>query len=147
MRLTAVIATTLTIAALALPAFAQSREEVMARIESIHGNSVGFGEAFGLLQDAFLSGDPTTIADLAAYPLTVSANGEVYDILAAQDLVDNFDTLLTQDTIDALSSQDYADLIVTSEGVGFANGALWMSNICTDDACSGTYWAIISINN
>lgn len=147
MHLESAAAALFTLAMLATPTLAQSEEEVTNQIESIHGNSVGFGEAFGLLQDAFLSGDPTTIADLAAYPLTVSANGEVYDILAAQDLVDNFDTLLTQDTIDALSSQDYADLIVTSEGVGFGNGALWMSNICTDDACSGTYWAIISINN
>ena len=91
--------------------------------------------------------DPTAIADLGVYPLTVSANGEVYDILEAQDLVDNFDSLVTQETIDAVSSQDYADLIVTSEGVGFANGALWMSLVCFDDACSETGWGIIRINN
>lgn len=144
MRLTA-LALALTL--VAVPAFAQSEEDVMAQIESIHGDSIGFGEAFGLLQDAFLFGDPTTIADLGAYPLTVNANGEVYDILEPQDLVDNFDSLLTQETKDALGSQDFADLIVTSEGVGFANGALWMSNICYDDSCSQTAWAIISINN
>ena len=141
------VATALALTVLAVPAFAQSEEDVMARIESIHGDSVGFGEAFGLLQDAFLFGDPTTIADLGAYPLTVHANGEVYDILEPQDLVDNFDSLLTQETIDGLSSQDFDDLIVTSEGVGFANGALWMTNICADDSCAETYWAIISINN
>ena len=146
MRLTA-LAVAFALTLIAAPAFAQSEEDVMAQIETIHGDSAGFGEAFGLLQDAFLFGDPTTIADLGAYPLTVSANGEVYDILEPQDLVDNFDTLLTQETINGLSSQDLADLIVTSEGVGFANGALWMSNICIDDSCSETYWAIISINN
>lgn len=133
--------------ALTAPVLAQSEEDVMTRIENIHGDSVGFGEAFGLMQDAFLFGDPITIADLAEYPLTISANGEVYDILEPQDLVDNFDTLLTQETIDGLSSQDFDDLIVTSEGVGFANGALWMTNICTDDSCAETYWAIIAINN
>ena len=146
MRLTA-LAVAFALTLIAAPAFAQSEEDVMAQIETIHGDSAGFGEAFGLLQDAFLFGDPTTIADLGAYPLTVSANGEVYDILEPQDLVDNFDSLLTQETIDGLSSQDFDDLIVTSEGVGFANGALWMSNICTDDSCTQTYWAIISINN
>ncbi len=146
MRLTA-LAAAFALTLIAAPAFAQSEEDIMAQIETIHGDSAGFGEAFGLLQDAFLFGDPTTIADLGAYPLTVSANGEVYDILEPQDLVDNFDTLLTQETIDGLSSQDFDDLIVTSEGVGFANGALWMSNLCTDDSCSATYWAIIAINN
>ncbi len=146
MRLT-VLAAAFVLTLATVPAFAQSEEDVIAQIENIHGDSVGFGEAFGRLQDAFLFGDPTTIADLGAYPLTVNANGEVYDILEPQDLVDNFDALLTQETQDALGSQDFADLIVTSEGVGFANGALWMSNICYDDACNKTAWAIISINN
>lgn len=141
------VATALALTLLAVPASAQSEEDVIARIESIHGDFEGFSEAFALMQDAFLFGDPTTIADLGEYPLTVSANGEVYDILEPQDLVDNFDTLLTQQTIQGLSSQDFDDLIVTSDGVGFANGALWMTNICTDDSCSETYWAIIAINN
>jgi hypothetical protein len=147
MRLSTITASFFAVTLLATPAFAQSEEDVMNQIENIHGDSVGFGEAFARLQDAFLFGDPTSIADQGAYPLTVHANGEVYDILEAQDLVDNFDTLVTQDTIDALSSQDYADLIVTSEGVGFGNGVLWMSNICYDDACNKTAWAIIAINN
>ncbi|KQX35684.1 hypothetical protein ASD04_12955 [Devosia sp. Root436] len=132
---------------LAAPAFAQSEEDVMGQIENLHGMSVEFGEAFGLLQDAFLFGDPTTIADLGVYPLTVEANGEIYDITEPQDLVDNFDYLLTPDTIAALSSQDYADLIVTSDGVGFANGALWMNLICVDDACAQAWWGITRINN
>jgi len=140
-------AAVLAVTVFALPAFAQSEEDILAQIESIHGDSIGFGEAFALMQDAFLFADPAAIADLGAYPLTVRANGEVYDILEPQDLVDNFDMLLTQDTIDGLSSQDFDDLIVTSDGVGFANGALWMSNICTDDSCAETYWAIIAINN
>ncbi|SEQ31203.1 hypothetical protein SAMN05428969_2673 [Devosia sp. YR412] len=132
---------------LATPVFAQSEEDVLAQIENLHGESDAFGEAFAALQDAFLFDNPTSIADLAFYPLTVRANGEVYDILEAQDLVDNFDSLLTQETIDGLSSQDFGDLIVTSDGVGFANGALWMSLVCIDDGCAETSWGIISINN
>lgn len=134
-------------AAFAVPAFAQSEEDVMANIESIHGDSEGFGEAFGQLQDAFLFGDPTTIAALGLYPMTVNANGETYDILEEQDFIDNFDALLTPETQTALGSQDFNDLIVTSEGVGFANGALWMTNVCLDDSCAQTHWGILSINN
>ena len=146
MRLTLLAALPLLAAALALPAAAQE-EAIMAEIENLHGDSVAFGEAFGLLQDAFLFGDPVTIADLAFYPLTVEANGELYDILEPQDLVDNFDYLLLQETRDALASQDFADLIVTGDGVGFANGALWMANVCLDDGCSETAWGIIRITN
>jgi hypothetical protein len=147
MRHTLLVTALIISVALITPVFAQSEEEVMARIEDLHGEATAFGEAFGLLQDAFLFGDPTTIADLGLYPLTVRANGEVYDVLEAQDLVDNFDSLLTPQTIEALSAQDYADLIVTSEGVGFGNGALWMTLACLDDSCTQTQWGILSINN
>ncbi|HEY8575335.1 MAG TPA: hypothetical protein VIL88_03235 [Devosia sp.] len=145
MRLLAPLA--LLAALLATPAFAQSEEDVMARIENLHGMSEEFGEAFAQLQDAFLFDDPATLANLAFYPLEVAANGELYDVLEAQDLVDNFDSLLTEDTLAALGSQDFADLIVTSEGVGFADGALWMSLVCLDDACEDAEWGIIRIDN
>jgi hypothetical protein len=132
---------------LAAPAFSQSEEDVMAQIENIHGDSEGFGEAFGQLQDAFLFDDPQSFAALGIYPLTVRANGEVYDLLEARDLVDNFDSLVSAETQDAIRSQDFADLIVTSEGVGLGNGALWMTNVCLDDGCTETQWGILSINN
>ncbi|WP_172125707.1 MULTISPECIES: hypothetical protein [unclassified Devosia] len=133
---------------LAVPAFAQSEEAVFERIETIQGDAEGFGEAFATLQEAFLMGDPAqTLAELANYPFEIAANGELYDIFAPEDLVDNFDTLISEDTRGALASQDYADLIVTSEGVGFGDGVLWMANICTDESCDETYWAITRINN
>lgn len=137
----------LALSLLATPAFAQSEEDVIAQIESLHGDFEGFSEIFAQFQDAFLFGDPGNLADLAFYPLTVRANGEEYDILEPQDLVDNIGSLLTEETIEALSSQDFADLIVTSEGVGFGNGALWMSLVCADDTCAEASWGIISINN
>ena len=147
MRRSILAAIPLALTLFAAPAYAQSEEDVMSQIENLHGDSTGFGEAFGRLQDAFLFDDPTSIADLGFYPMTVNANGETYDILEAQDLVDNFDSLLTPETQAALGSQDFADLIVTSEGVGFANGALWMTNVCLDDGCAQTQWGILSINN
>jgi hypothetical protein len=147
MRLNIFVAALSVIALGASPAFAQSEEDVMYDIENIHGDSVGFGEAFSILQESFLFDDPAAFANLGFYPMTVSANGEVNDILEPQDLVDNFGFLLTSETQSALGGQDFADLIVTSEGVGFANGALWMTNVCLDDSCSETQWGILSINN
>jgi hypothetical protein len=148
MRITLIAAALIAFSLAIAPAFAQSEEEVVNQIESIHGDSVGFGEAFGMLQDGFLFGDlAVTMANMAFYPLPIEANGEAYDIIEPQDLIDNFSDLVTLDTQDALASQDFADLIVTSEGVGFANGALWMTNVCLDDGCAETQWGILSINN
>ncbi len=132
---------------LAAPANAQSEEEVHASIESIHGDADGFFELFSLLQEAITFGDPVTVAQHAFYPLTVNANGETYDVLEEQDLIDNFDMLVSQETQDALLNQDVADLIVTSEGVGIGDGALWITNVCLDDNCAETQWGILSINN
>ena len=147
MRLSLFAAAALACAAFATPVFAQSEEDVMAQIETLHGMSTEFGEAFAQLQDSFLFGDPSGIASLGVYPLPVQANGEAYDLLEPQDLVDNFDALLTEETQSALGGQDFDDLIVTSDGVGFANGALWMSLLCEDDSCNNAHWAITSINN
>lgn len=143
--LAALVALALT--ALAAPAFAQTDQEVMAQIETLHGQSEDFAAAFGALTESFFSGDASTLADMAVYPLTVEANGETYDIANAEDLIDNAQTLLTPETVDALANQKLSDLIVNSDGVGFANGALWMALICTDDACSESYWGVTRINN
>lgn len=143
MRLAPVL---LAFACSALPAFAQSEEDVMNRIETIHGNAEGFFDVFGAMQDAVMFGDPTSIAQYGLYPLTVNANGETYDVLEEQDLSENFDALVSPETLDALRTQDIADLIVTDEGVGIGDGAIWITNICLDDACDETQWGIFSIN-
>lgn len=134
-------------ASLVVPAFAGEDPAILDEIEAIHGDSAGFVAIFDELHEVFYSGDPSGFAALAYYPLTVNANGETYDILSADDFVANVDSLLMVETREALADQAMSDLIVTSEGVGFANGAVWMSNVCLDDACSETAWGIISINN
>jgi hypothetical protein len=146
MRLTALFAAT-ALLAFSTQAFAQSEEDVMNEIEFLHGQSIEFGEAFATLQDAFLFDNLSALADLGSYPFEVAANGELHEITEPAEFIDNIDALLTTETIDALASQDYADLIVTSDGVGFGNGALWMSLVCLDEACSEASWGIIRINN
>jgi hypothetical protein len=123
-----------------------SEEEVYANIEAIHGDADGFFEVFAGVQDATMF-NPVDITGYAIYPLTINANGETYDILEEQDFIDNFDSLILPETLEAIGSQDVDDLIVTSEGVGLGNGAMWITNICLDDACSDTQWGILSINN
>jgi len=129
------------------PALAQSEEEVSASIETIHGDSEGFFELYAALQDAILLEDPTAIADHAFYPLRINTDGESQEVPDAEALVDDFHNLIWPETLEALGTQDVADLIVTSEGVGIGNGAIWLTNICLDDSCAETQWGILSINN
>jgi hypothetical protein len=128
-------------------AFAQSEEDVAANIEAVQGDSEGFFELYGLMQDAMMFGDPVTIAANVVYPITIAANGESYEVASEQDMTDNFDTLVSAEAQEAIRTQDIGDLIVTSDGVGFGDGKVWVANVCDDDSCAQTHWGIIAINN
>jgi hypothetical protein len=126
------------------PALAQ---DALERIDAIHGDVDGFEDLLWTLQDSLSTGDVDTTASLFEYPLVVEANGEVYDIFSYEDMVENFDVLMMEWTIEALLDLSEDDLIVTSEGVGMVDGAVWATNICADDSCEDTYWALIALNN
>lgn len=131
------------------PAMAQSDDDVFAALEGVYGieEAGNFDAYFTALTTAFAEGDHETVAAMGGYPFEVAANGELYDILAAEDFIANFDALLLPETIEAIAGQAYADLIVTDEGVGFANGALWLANVCADAACASSDWLITRISN
>ena len=136
------------LAAFIVPATAQmSPEQMNAQIEQVHGFSAEFGTAFDEITAAMRDGDPDTVAAYGAYPLEVAANGELYDLIEAQDLVDNWGSLLLPQTIQDIGEQDYGSLIVTSDGIGFANGSMWMNFVCDDDSCTSGYWLITRISN
>ena len=116
--------------------WAQSEEDVYNRIEALHGNAGDLAEPLLTLVEAMGNGDAASVAGLASYPLRVDANGESYDILNADDLIENFDALVTQETRDAVARQRYERLFVNSDGVMLADGAVWMGNICDTDDCS-----------
>ena len=153
MRAALFAAATLGLAATALPVLAQAdfgidaEQAIHDSIATLHGDADGFDMIFAEIQNALAAEDIATTAALAEYPLAVSANGEVYDIIDTEDFTTYFDTIMPENTYQAVLAQDYADLIVTGDGVGFADGAVWVTNICTDDSCAETYWAIIAINN
>ncbi|MBX4905992.1 hypothetical protein HJA82_01095 [Rhizobium bangladeshense] len=128
-------------------AAAQSDSEVYNRIEELHGDAAGFDRPLRQLVQAMRAGDAETIAGLAEYPLSVKADGETYDVENAEDFIENFDDLVTQETRRAVGRQQYEDLFVSSEGVMLANGAVWMGAVCDDNACEESHWAIIAINN
>ncbi|GLQ11754.1 hypothetical protein GCM10007913_36860 [Devosia yakushimensis] len=144
-----IFAAALTLILTVSPALAQTDDDVFAALEGVYGieEAGNFDAYFTALTAAFAEDDRETVAAMGGYPFEVAANGELYDILAPEDLIANFDALLLPETIEAIAGQDYADLIVTDEGVGFANGALWLANVCADEACASSDWLITRITN
>nr|WP_316654864.1 hypothetical protein [uncultured Gellertiella sp.] len=128
-------------------AFAASDEEIYNQVDQLHGHADQLDKVLPEIRRAFGDGDSRRLATYSSFPLPVKNNGEAYDINDGADLVKYFDTLVTQQTRDAVAAMDYGDLIVNSSGVGLANGAVWLSFVCADDACKDGKWQIISINN
>lgn len=145
-RLAASVVVAVALAASALPAHA-GENEVLADVENLLGDAAGFVDAYWLLREAITQGDPVTVAELGAYPLTIRANGEVYDVSAPEDLVDGYEMLVTQETQSVVSGQEIGALLVNSDGVMFGNGELWMAPVCEDDRCTVASWRIIAVNN
>lgn len=131
----------------ALPAAAEQQMDTRFLIEEMLGNAQGFDRTFRRLQNAMRSDDPVTLANLGEYPLTVSTNGQVFEVPSADHLISEYDTLMPEPTRREIAAQRYDDLIVSSEGVGFANGAIWMNAICDTEDCSVSHWSIVGINN
>lgn len=130
-------------------AAAQSEAGVRAALETIYGAEQAdlFDDYFEVVVQGFAEHNLELLTSLGSYPFEVAANGELYDIFRPEDFADNFDALLSSETIEAIADQHYADLIVTDQGVGFADGALWLGNVCGDDTCSTSDWLIIRITN
>ena len=133
------------VALLSSPAYS-SEDEVAAQIESMHGGLETFNEAFDKLTQAMANNDAEAVAQLSEYPLLVHANGETYDVQSGADVIENFDTLVSEETRSIVANQSYADLFVNGDGVMFGNGSLWMHKVCEDDDCQYSYWAIRSIS-
>lgn len=129
----------------ATPAFC-GEDEVASQIETMHGGLGAFNEAFDRLTQAMANGDAEAIAQLSEYPLLVHANGETYDVQSGADVIENFETLVSEETRSIVANQSYADLFVNGDGVMFGDGSVWMHKVCEDDDCQNSYWAIRSIS-
>lgn len=143
----ALVAKAVALIALIQPALAADEASTWDRIESIHGDAAGFFELVDTLQNAVTTGDAASIAEYGFYPLAVNDSDGNYEIIGASDFVDSFDIAFTAETQQAVLNQNPDDMIVTSEGVGLGNGAIWLTNVCLDDTCTQTQWGILSINN
>ncbi len=141
------IASAIVVAAMIQPTFAQDDQPVWNNIEAIHGDADGLFDLLEELQDAVIAEDAETIAQHALYPLAVNDSDGNYDVADVDEFLDSFDIIFTPETQQALLDQTAGDLIVTSEGIGVGNGAIWLTNVCLDDACAETQWGILSINN
>jgi hypothetical protein len=125
----------------------QTVADVNAKIEQLLGDPGQFEAAFNAITAAIGENNAGGLARWIAYPMTISYNDEELTIADANDFVDNYEDLVTEDVYDAVRNQRYADLFVNSDGVMFGDGQIWMSFVCRDEACIKSDVKIISIHS
>jgi hypothetical protein len=142
----AFIAALFLLGGLAMPASAQSPEDLNARIDMLFGEHDSLAKAFDVLTEAVRDEDAATIASMVKYPFDVSVDGDEMTLEGEQDFIDNYDAIITPKIADVVGNQDYGALFANQDGVMFGNGEMWLTAICTDNSCASSYWAISAIN-
>ena len=136
-RSTAILFSAALVTALLASGSARADEaSVDQQIETLLGDSADYKELFYAFKVAVEEGKSDIVVSLVNYPITVTIDGEEATYESEQELLDNYDSVFTENIVEAISGQDYGDLFVNSEGVMIGNGEVWISGICEDSACN-----------
>ncbi|SAL01303.1 hypothetical protein [Caballeronia ptereochthonis] len=148
MRLTGILTGLAVAAALAIPgaAFAQSDQEVDARMDALVGAHEPYRAFFDRLQHAVAAGDRNAVADMVSYPITVRAAGRKTTLRSKRDFVARYQSIFTPKLVDTVARQKYATLFVRDQGAMIGDGGIWFSGVCRDEACKRSDVRITAFN-
>lgn len=121
-------------------AVAQSATEVNEALDTLFGEHERLETFFSDVQQAVTDDDADAVAQMVAYPISISIDGETVDIAEESQFVADFDQIFTAEVKDAVRSQNYKTLFANWEGVMIGDGEVWFSIV--DDAPK-----ITAINN
>lgn len=131
---------------LATPAFAQTVDEVNARIDAILGPHEIYQTAIETIQKAVAEHDVAAIAGYIPFGENIFVNGGEEIIADEADLEARFDELFNARVVDSVVNQRYEDLLVKDDGIMFGRGELWINGVCVDDTCEDVFVNITAIN-
>jgi len=121
-------------------AVAQSATEVNETLDSLFGEHERLETFFTELQQTVANDDADALAQMVAYPIAVTIDGESVEIAGEGEFISEFDQIFTSDVKDAVMSQSYETLFANWQGVMIGDGEVWFSIV--DDAPK-----ITAINN
>lgn len=118
------------------PAGTSADAQVDAQITNVLGGAPkAYHAVFDNLQKAMAAGDKDGVAALVAYPLEVTVQGKKQRIAGAQELVANWDKVVTPDIVKAVADQKFSTAMVNQDGLMLGDGQVWISGVCRDTAC------------
>jgi len=129
------------------PAAAQSADVVNANIEMVLGDHTLYEEAFTAIQTAVAENDSEAVAAWVAYPFAATIDGDAVSIEGPDGFIEHYDSIVTDEVMEAVTGQSYEDLFVNAEGIMFGNGQMWLNGVCKDDSCAEFDVRIITIQS
>lgn len=124
---------------------AADEAEVNQSIDDLLGDHTVYQEAIAALQESVEAHDADAVAELVSYPIDVAVDGKKMVIKSPKAFVTNYDAIMTPEIAEAVTDQDYGDLMVNSQGIMFGDGQVWINGICKDDACETFDAKVITI--
>jgi hypothetical protein len=129
------------------PALAQTDQDTDVALEMNFGSVAQFKDAFNAIQQAVEADDAEAFALWVSYPFKVTVDGEAYSFEGPEGVVEHYQSMMTEEIKTAIVGQQYKDLFVNAGGVMFGDGQLWMTGICSDDACEAFEVKIITVQS
>lgn len=134
-------------AALAVPALAQSEAGVNARIDSVLGHHARYEAMIRAFQQSVAAGAREDVAAFIRYPIVVEIGGRKQTIRSASAFLQSYDAIMTPDIVDAITRQKYQDLFVNDQGVMFGDGQAWVDRVCVDRGCKQSVVKVVTLQH
>jgi len=111
--------------------FAKDKTQEMRDIlDKAYGKHEIYENFYHALVESIIRGDSTAVAKMNLYPLrTISNSGTVF-IQSQKEFLENYDTIIDGDILNAVTQQSFTDLFVNSNGMMIGLGEIWFSGIC-----------------
>lgn len=123
----------------------RSEAAIDTAIDRTLGDHAQYRTVFRQLQQAVAGNDRAAVAALIDYPFTARIDGKAVTLRDRDAFVREYERILTPAIAAAITSQRYAELMVSQRGVMFGSGQAWLNGICRDNACARAEVRVVAI--
>jgi hypothetical protein len=147
-KILSILFAVLSLTPLARPQTAQPTDATVDNlIDNVLSDHAAYHQLFTTLQTAVTNHNPAAVAPLVKYPITVNISGSKTTIHSEKAFIQNYTGIITPTIAEAITHQQYKDLMVNFQGVMIGNGQIWINGICTDKSCKKSIPKIVTIQD
>jgi hypothetical protein len=101
---------------------------------------------FAGVQAAFRARDVAKLSELISFPMLLKTPDASVRVQSARELGRYKDKIFSDDLRAVVSAQEFETLFLSSDGMMFGDGQIWLQAQCPDQACTTSMVRIVTIN-